>query len=292
MSFKAILAFEDGSVFHGKGFGKEKYDVGELVFNTSMTGYQEIVTDPSYKKQIITFTHPHIGNTGVNKEDNESKTIHASGMVVKNFCDKPSNWRSKATLGEFLKKNEVIGISDIDTREITTILREKGAMNCCIASLSVISDKEAVAKAKAFEGLKGMDLAKVVSTDKEYKWNEGVWPNNNKFNDEYKILVAPGPLEIPMTKDIDADTVLNNEKALNISELASLIRDSSYVVANDTGPAHMAAHLGAKGLTLFGSHTTAYKVSIERENFKAIQVADLNKLTPEKVFEKFTSSLN
>ena len=108
MSFKAILAFEDGSVFHGKGFGKEKYDVGELVFNTSMTGYQEIITDPSYKKQIITFTHPHIGNTGVNKEDNESKTIHASGMVVKNFCDKPSNWRSKATLGEFLNKNEVI----------------------------------------------------------------------------------------------------------------------------------------------------------------------------------------
>ena len=188
MSFKAILAFEDGSVFHGKGFGKEKYDVGELVFNTSMTGYQEIVTDPSYKKQIITFTHPHIGNTGINKEDNESKTIHASGMVVKNFCDKPSNWRSKATLGEFLKKNEVIGISDVDTREITTILREKGAMNCCIASLSVISDKEAVAKAKAFEGLKGMDLAKVVSTDKEYKWNEGVWPNNNKFNDEYPVI--------------------------------------------------------------------------------------------------------
>ena len=188
MSFKAILAFEDGSVFYGKGFGKEKYDVGELVFNTSMTGYQEIVTDPSYKKQIITFTHPHIGNTGVNKEDNESKTIHASGMVVKNFCDKPSNWRSKATLGEFLKKNEVIGIADVDTREITTILREKGAMNCCIASLSVISDKEAVAKAKAFEGLKGMDLAKVVSTDKEYKWNEGVWPENDKFNDEYPVI--------------------------------------------------------------------------------------------------------
>ena len=157
MSFKAILALEDGSVFHGKGFGKEKYDVGELVFNTSMTGYQEIVTDPSYKKQIITFTHPHIGNTGINKEDNESKTIHASGMVVKNFCGNPSNWRSKVTLGEFLEKNGVIGISDVDTREITTILREKGAMNCCIASLSLISGKEAIAKAKAFEGLKGMD---------------------------------------------------------------------------------------------------------------------------------------
>ena len=114
----------------------------------------------------------------------------------------------------------------------------------------------------------------------------------NKFKDEYQIVVAPGPLEIPMTKDINAVSILNNEKALTISELATLIKDSSYVVANDTGPAHMAAHLGAKGLSLFGSHTTAYKVSIERENFKAIQVADLNKLTPEKVFEKFTSSLN
>jgi len=127
------------------------------------------------------------------------------------------------------------------------------------------------------------------------KWphyNKFIEMVKNKFNDEYKILVAPGPLEIPMTKDIDADTVLNNEKALNISELASLIRDSSYVVANDTGPAHMAAHLGVKGLTLFGSHTTALKVSIERDNFKAIQVADLNKLTPEKVFEKFLKSLN
>ena len=126
------------------------------------------------------------------------------------------------------------------------------------------------------------------------------WPHYNKFiemvkfkfNDQYKIVVAPGPLEIPMAKDINAISVLNNGKALTISELATLIKDSSYVVANDTGPAHMAAHLGAKGLTLFGSHTTAYKVSIERENFKAIQVADLNKLTPEKVFEKFTSSLN
>jgi len=126
------------------------------------------------------------------------------------------------------------------------------------------------------------------------------WPHYNKFiemvkfkfNDQYKIVVAPGPLEIPMAKDINAISVLNNGKALTISELATLIKDSSYVVANDTGPAHMAAHLGAKGLTLFGSHTTAYRVSIERENFKAIQVADLNKLTPEKVFEKFTSSLN
>ena len=126
------------------------------------------------------------------------------------------------------------------------------------------------------------------------------WPHYNKFiemvkfkfNDQYKIVVAPGPLEIPMAKDINAISVLNNGKALTISELATLIKDSSYVVANDTGPAHMAAQLSAKGLTLFGSHTTAYKVSIERENFKAIQVADLNKLTPEKVYEYFLKSIN
>ena len=98
MSFKAILAFEDGSVFYGKGFEKEKFDVGELVFNTSTTGYQEIINDPSYKKQIITFTHPHIGNTGINDEDNESKVIHASGIVVKNYFEKPSNWRSETSL--------------------------------------------------------------------------------------------------------------------------------------------------------------------------------------------------
>ena len=125
MSFKSILAFEDGSVFYGKGFGKEKFDVGELVFNTSMTGYQEIITDPSYKKQIITFTHPHIGNTGINQEDNESKVIHASGMVVKNFCEKPSNWRSETSLEDFLVKNDVMAISEVDTRQITSMLREK-----------------------------------------------------------------------------------------------------------------------------------------------------------------------
>ena len=126
------------------------------------------------------------------------------------------------------------------------------------------------------------------------------WPYYNKFielvknnfNNEYKIIIAPGPLEIPIANEISAISVLNNEKALTISELATLIKNSSFVLANDTGPAHMAAHLGVKGLTLFGSHTTAHKVSIERENFKAIQVSDLNKLTPEKVFEKFCESLD
>ena len=188
MPFKAILAFEDGSVFHGKGFGKEIFNVGELVFNTSMTGYQEIITDPSYKKQIVTFTHPHIGNTGINTEDSESKIIHASGMVVKKFCEKPSNWRSSESLEEFLIKNQVIAISEVDTRELTSLLREKGAMNCCIGSLSSVSERDAIKAAKGFEGLKGMDLAKVVSTKKEYEWNEGTWPENNKSEKSYPII--------------------------------------------------------------------------------------------------------
>ena len=188
MSFKAILALEDGSVFYGKGFGKEKFDVGELVFNTSMTGYQEIITDPSYKKQIITFTHPHIGNTGINFEDNESKKIHASGIVVKNFCEKPSNWRSAITLDDFLIKNETIAISDIDTRELTSILREKGAMSCCIGALSKISKEDAILAARAFSGLEGMDLAKVVSTKSDYIWTKGTWPLNNISKDSHQVV--------------------------------------------------------------------------------------------------------
>ena len=188
MSFKAILAFEDGSVFYGKGFGKEKFDVGELVFNTSMTGYQEIITDPSYKKQIITFTHPHIGNTGINQEDNESKVIHASGMVVKNFCEKPSNWRSEISLEDFLVKNDVMAISEVDTRQITSMLRENGAMNCCIGSISAISEEDAIKEAKSFKGLKGMDLAQVVSSASEYEWDEGIWPENKKSNESLPVV--------------------------------------------------------------------------------------------------------
>ena len=188
MSFKAILALEDGSIFYGEGFGEEKVDVGEIVFNTSMTGYQEIITDPSYKKQIITFTHPHIGNTGINDEDNESSKIHASGIVINEFCSKPSNWRSTKTLEEFLIEQNIIAISGINTRQLTSLLRDKGSMNCCIGSLSKINETEALEKAKDFSGLQGMDLAKVVSTDKKFIWNEGVWPNLNLATKEYPIV--------------------------------------------------------------------------------------------------------
>ena len=190
MSFPAILALEDGSIFYGEGFGEEKIDVGELVFNTSMTGYQEIITDPSYKKQIITFTHPHIGNTGINDEDNESSLIHASGLVINKHCAKPSNWRSSKTLDKFLREQEVIAISEINTRKLTSILRDKGSLNSCIAPLSKLTAEEAIAKAKDFSGLKGMDLAKVVSTKEQYLWTEGSWqlgeghitPENNEFH--------------------------------------------------------------------------------------------------------------
>ena len=188
MPFPAILALEDGSIFYGDGYGEEKIEVGEIVFNTSMTGYQEIITDPSYKKQIITFTHPHIGNTGINDDDNESTQIHASGIVINEFCEKPSNWRSSKTLEEFLIEQKVIAISGINTRKLTSLLRDKGSMNSCIVSLSQITEEEAVKKAQDFSGLKGLDLAKVVSVKKDYTWNQGVWPEHNISSSNLSIV--------------------------------------------------------------------------------------------------------
>ena len=134
------------------------------------------IRDRSYKKQIITFTHPHIGNTGINDEDMESSKIHASGIVVKEFSNNPSNWRSKSTLEDFLIKQNIIAISDVDTRKLTNHLRENGSMGCCIAAKSKCSNEEAIQNAKNFEGLEGLDLAKEVSTQDSYKWEEGVWP--------------------------------------------------------------------------------------------------------------------
>ena len=188
MSFPARLALEDGSIFYGDGCGEEKIEVGEIVFNTSMTGYQEIITDPSYKKQIITFTHPHIGNTGINDDDNESSQIHASGIVINEFCEKPSNWRSSKTLEEFLIEEKVIAISGINTRKLTSLLRDKGSMNACIASLSHVTEDEAIKKAKGFSGLKGLDLAKVVSIKDRYEWNQGVWPEHNISSSKLSIV--------------------------------------------------------------------------------------------------------
>lgn len=173
----AILVLEDGTIFKGTAIGAEGAAVGEVVFNTSMTGYQEILTDPSYAEQIITLTYPHIGNTGTNSEDEESGAIYAKGLVIRDLPLLASNFRNTENLSDYLKRHNILGIADIDTRKLTRVLREKGAQNGCILAgdLTDASVQEALDKAKAFPGLKGMDLAKEVTTDKTYQWTEGSW---------------------------------------------------------------------------------------------------------------------
>jgi len=189
----AILVLEDGTVFKGTAIGADGAAVGEVVFNTSMTGYQEILTDPSYAEQIITLTYPHIGNTGTNSEDEESNTIWAKGLVIRDLPLLASNFRNEQNLSDYLKAHNILGIADIDTRKLTRILREKGAQNGCIMTLEAITEgaeTDALAQAKAFPGLKGMDLAKVVSTKEQYQWTEGSWelgkghitPENSQFH--------------------------------------------------------------------------------------------------------------
>jgi len=174
----ALLALEDGSIFKGIGIGAEGRSTGEVVFNTSMMGYQEILTDPSYAQQIVTLTYPHIGNTGTNKEDNESEKVSASGLVIRDLPLLASNWRKDQDLNEFLKERNVVAIAEIDTRRLTRLLRGKGSLNGCLLSGTAIGKEDetkAVKLAKDFPGLKGMDLAKVVSVAQQYRWSEGVW---------------------------------------------------------------------------------------------------------------------
>jgi carbamoyl-phosphate synthase small subunit len=170
----AVLALEDGTVFRGISIGAAGTATGEVVFNTAMTGYQEILTDPSYSRQIVTLTYPHIGNTGTNADDLESNSIHAAGLVIRNLPLLHSNWRATESLPEFLARGGVVAIAEIDTRKLTRILREKGAQAGCIASGDAASRPDlAIEAAKRFPGLKGMDLAKVVSTKRSFQWNEG-----------------------------------------------------------------------------------------------------------------------
>jgi len=175
VSHRAVLALEDGSLFHGRAIGAEGKTVGEVVFNTAMTGYQEILTDPSYASQIITFTYPHIGNVGTNAADFESERVHAAGLVIRDLSMVTSNYRSEQTLGDFLAAQNVVGIADIDTRRLTRILRDKGAQSGCILTAKNPDAAVALAAAKAFPGLAGMDLAKQVSVTNPYEWNEGGW---------------------------------------------------------------------------------------------------------------------
>ncbi|PKH04715.1 glutamine-hydrolyzing carbamoyl-phosphate synthase small subunit [Moritella sp. Urea-trap-13] len=175
MSNIALLVLEDGTVFRGVSIGAEGHSVGEVVFNTSMTGYQEILTDPSYSRQIVTLTYPHIGNTGTNDEDAESPDVHACGLIIRDLPLVTSNFRNQQTLTDYLKERNVVGIADIDTRKLTRILREKGAQAGCIIAGESIDETLALELAKAFPGLKGMDLAKEVTVKEAYEWNQGSW---------------------------------------------------------------------------------------------------------------------
>ncbi len=173
MTSPALLALADGSVFRGVAIGAEGETVGEVVFNTAMSGYQEILTDPSYSRQIVTLTYPHIGNTGCNAADTESSKVHAAGLVIRDLPLAASNWRSEETLDAYLRRNNIVGIAEIDTRRLTRILRDKGAQNGCLLAGASLSEEHAIASARAFPGLKGMDLAKVVSVKERYSWREG-----------------------------------------------------------------------------------------------------------------------
>lgn len=192
MNKPAILALEDGTLFRGVSIGADGQSVGEVVFNTAMTGYQEILTDPSYARQMVTLTYPHIGNTGVNEEDEESSQIWAAGLIIRNLPLQPSSWRSQVSLSDYLAKNGIVGIADIDTRKLTRILREKGALGGCIMAGDKLDEKVGLNAARGFSGLKGMDLAKEVTVSESYLWSEGSWSLENGHqthsNSRFKVV--------------------------------------------------------------------------------------------------------
>ena len=175
MTDQAVLALEDGSIFRGRSIGARAETVGEVVFNTAMTGYQEILTDPSYARQLVTLTYPHIGNTGCNPVDEESAKPMAAGLIIRDCPIMHSNWRAEETLPDYLKRNSMVAIADIDTRRLTRILREKGAQGGAIISGSELSEKRAVELARSFPGMQGVDLAKEVTTQESYEWTECSW---------------------------------------------------------------------------------------------------------------------
>ncbi|MGE0080308.1 MAG: glutamine-hydrolyzing carbamoyl-phosphate synthase small subunit [Thiohalomonadaceae bacterium] len=175
MRQQALLALADGTLFWGESIGSEGQTVGEVVFNTALTGYQEILTDPSYTRQIVTLTYPHIGNTGANAEDEEAPGIMAAGLVIRDLPAVASNFRSKESLDGYLRRHNVVGIAGIDTRKLTRVLREKGAQNGCLVAGEHIDAEAAVAAARGFAGLNGMDLAKEVTTSRPYTWTQGGW---------------------------------------------------------------------------------------------------------------------
>jgi carbamoyl-phosphate synthase small subunit len=175
LSTPAILALADGSLFYGTAIGAEGETSGEVVFNTAMTGYQEILTDPSYSRQIVTLTYPHIGSTGVNEEDIESDRVQAAGLIIRDLPLLVSNWRSTGSLKDYLRSNNIVGIADIDTRRLTRILRDKGSQNGAVVAGADATAERALELASAFPGLKGMDLAKEVTSEKTWTWSQSEW---------------------------------------------------------------------------------------------------------------------
>jgi len=177
----AVLALADGTIFRGQSIGAQSNTTGEVVFNTALTGYQEILTDPSYARQIVTLTYPHIGNTGCTPEDLESGQIYAAGLVIRDLPPRASSWRMAETLNEFLERGRIVAIAGLDTRKLTRIVREKGAQAGCIMTGERVDEVAAVKAARMFPGLKGMDLAKVVSVKHPYQWNEGgLWQDASR----------------------------------------------------------------------------------------------------------------
>lgn len=191
----ALLALEDGTVFHGYSVGADGQSVGEVVFNTAMTGYQEILTDPSYSRQMVTLTYPHIGNVGANAEDEEDPRVHAAGLIVRDVPRLHSSWRASESLPDYLKRHGVVAIAGIDTRKLTRILREKGAQNGCMMAGKGFDIDKAIKAARAFPGLNGMDLAKEVTTAENYVWNEPTWD---------EAALAQGPAREDLTYNVVA----------------------------------------------------------------------------------------
>jgi len=188
----ALLVLADGSVFRGAAIGADGLSVGEVVFNTAITGYQEILTDPSYAQQIVTLTYPHIGNTGTTQEDAECDRIWASGLVIRDLPLLASNFRNQQSLSDYLKARNVVGIADIDTRRLTRLLRDKGAQNGAIIAGDNVDEAKALAAAKAFGGLKGLDLAKEVTINEAYQWNESSW----ELGKGHTALTAPKKFKV------------------------------------------------------------------------------------------------
>ena len=192
MSVPAVLALEDGSLFHGIAVGVTGYSAGEVVFNTSMTGYQEILTDPSYRRQLVTLTYPHIGNTGTNNEDFESDNVHAAGLIIRDMPVVHSSWRAEKSLQSFLEDHQLVAIAEIDTRRLTRLLRENGAQAGCIAAGEDLDVNKAIGMAKEFPGLSGMDLAREVTTDALIAWNKGGWQLESGYQtgagEKYRVV--------------------------------------------------------------------------------------------------------